>query len=175
MNSPFNTLQQVINANRKIGNHFFDASTMKFFNSIIHGDLVKGRYFITSEKNNRENTRRYTIRMANNNGSIDTIYKFQHFKTLAKAKRAIKDLPAHFYDAYECARSQWLISKHTPVTGMKFTDFAQVEPSNNKDGSYTTDSFTGTCSYIAEHYEALNISHVENLIKDISVLKNLKK
>lgn len=42
--------------------HFFDVSTLHFFNSRISDNLYAGRFFVTSEKND-SNPRGYTIRV----------------------------------------------------------------------------------------------------------------
>ncbi len=74
------------------GNHFFDPSSMRFFNSRIGAyDLVSG-LFISSEKG-PDNVRKYTIRKLDyETGNVDTIGKFQQYSTLAQAKRAFKTL-----------------------------------------------------------------------------------
>lgn len=83
------TLADVKNLNRKSGFHFFDRSTMSFFKSTIETGLLKGGYFITSEKNGNS-SRRYTARKVDYlDGSIPTLGQFQEFSTKQLAKLAI--------------------------------------------------------------------------------------
>lgn len=93
----FKSMNQFIDFQKAKGFHFFDRDTKKYFNSLIHtrGALIKGKYFITSEKFTShtpsgeyyEEARKYTVRMAKIDGSVDTIGKFQQFKTLSEAKK----------------------------------------------------------------------------------------
>jgi len=73
-------------ANEQIGNHWFDRSTMKFFKTRIESRLIAGKRFITSERGPHDMRKRFTIREAQPDGSIDTIGNFQQFATLAQAK-----------------------------------------------------------------------------------------
>jgi len=96
--SPYNTLADVRNANRQAGYHFFDADTLRFFRGRIIGQLVAGRYFITSEQfvapYEAPAPRRYTIRYANDDATIDTVGDFQQYATLADARKALRSLTA---------------------------------------------------------------------------------
>lgn len=88
----FRSVEEIIKANREAGHHFFSRSTMRFFNSLVYaGALEGGRYFITSERY-AEEARRYTIRVANEQGHVDTVGEFQQYATLNQAKRALKAL-----------------------------------------------------------------------------------
>jgi hypothetical protein len=44
------TIADVKAWNKRASQHFFDRATMKFFNTRIESTLMKGNYFITSEK-----------------------------------------------------------------------------------------------------------------------------
>lgn len=75
------------------GKHWFKPDTMRFFKSKIHEwDVITGR-FISSEKGPDE-VRRYTVRQANfETGDVETVGRFQEFKTLHRARKAMR-LPA---------------------------------------------------------------------------------
>lgn len=83
----YENMQQVRNAHRI----WFSPDTMKFFRSIVETDLVKGQYFITSERQKNEENKKYTIRHADHN-VIKTIGKFQQYTSLAEAEKALNDI-----------------------------------------------------------------------------------
>lgn len=70
---------------------WFSPDTMRFFRSIVETDLVKGQYFITSERQKNEENKKYTIRKADNI-SVRTIGKFQQYTSLAEAEKALNDI-----------------------------------------------------------------------------------
>jgi len=70
----YTSMAEVKAANEAAGYHFFDPDTMLFFNSQIHGGLLPGDYFVTSESyTGEDDERRYTVRRARANGSIETV------------------------------------------------------------------------------------------------------
>jgi hypothetical protein len=77
--------------NDRNGFCWFSQETMKFFGSKIESSLLKGGYFITSEKNFDGTKRLYSIRKVNEDFSIDTIGSFQQFTTKNLAKKYIKE------------------------------------------------------------------------------------
>jgi hypothetical protein len=79
-------------ANQSIGNHWFDRDSMRFFNTRLESGLIAGRYFITSERMDENHARRYSVREALPDGSIDTIGEFQAYTTKEDAREAIKAL-----------------------------------------------------------------------------------
>lgn len=83
------TIADVKAQNRRAGQHFFDRDTMKFLNSRVESTLMKGNYFITSEKY-PHNPRRYKVRQYNpGNHHILTIGEEG---TYQEAKDSIKAL-----------------------------------------------------------------------------------
>lgn len=82
----YNTITDIRNANKAIGHHWFEPGTMRFFQSRIASGVLGGRYFVTSEKDGCSNPRRYTVRVADNVGRIDTVGDFQQFETLTAAR-----------------------------------------------------------------------------------------
>jgi hypothetical protein len=91
----YQNIRQIEYANTSAGHHFFDKSTMRFFRSkIASQSVINGRYFITSEQFDASSPRLYTIRVANDDGTIDTVGEFQAYETVQAAKRAASLLPA---------------------------------------------------------------------------------
>ncbi len=78
------------------GQHFFDADTMRFFNSRVSNILYGGRYFVTSERNDNY-PRYYTVREALHDGTITT-HEFQQYRSRsgahARAKRLAETIDA---------------------------------------------------------------------------------
>lgn len=66
-------------ANRQAGQHFFEPATMRFFNSTVFPRVYGGRYFITSERLDEHHPERFTIRVAFDDGSVQTIGEFRAF------------------------------------------------------------------------------------------------
>ena len=89
----YSSIQAIAKANAGEDRHWFEPGTKRFFGSRILPTVYDGRYFITSEKRPHSNDpRRYTIRIALENGSIETIGDFQQYRTRAAAVRAVKAL-----------------------------------------------------------------------------------
>lgn len=86
------TLDDVEAANRSIGNHWFDRDTMRFFKTKIESRLIAGHRFVTSERGPDER-RRYTVRDARPDGTIDTIGEFQGYATRKAAMAKILYTP----------------------------------------------------------------------------------
>jgi len=92
----FSNIREVRWANRQLGHHWFDADTLRFFQSRVHSDLYGGRYFVTSERDSGfgsigaawDGRRRYTVRMANADGSIETVGEFGQYGSRAGAHAA---------------------------------------------------------------------------------------
>jgi len=82
------TIEQVKEANKALGHHWFEPATLRFFKSRVDGPVI-GNMFVSSERFNME-TRLYTIRRVNEDGSIDTVGKFQEYKSKEAALNAIK-------------------------------------------------------------------------------------
>lgn len=83
--SPFGTIRDVVEANERNGYFFFSRGAMAWFHCRIESGLIRGRYFITSEQcedGSRFDThgdpipateRRYAVRYANDDGTINTL------------------------------------------------------------------------------------------------------
>lgn len=92
----YQTMADVKAANKSIGNHWFDRGSMAFFNTKIVTSLIDGKYFVTSEfcdhsDGTREPTK-FTVRMAEPDGTIDTVGEFQQYEKWADAMEAVREL-----------------------------------------------------------------------------------
>jgi hypothetical protein len=89
-------IDDIRDANRAAGYHFFDADTLAFFKSIIYTPVYGGYFFVTSERAPHGGLRRFTVRNACSNGSIDTVGEgFQAYATQAGAVKAAKTAGAY--------------------------------------------------------------------------------
>ena len=83
----YKSIAEIKAKNKEVGRYFFSANSMSFFASKIESGVIKGKYFITSEKNCFNNTNRaYTVREAREDGSIKTIGGFVGFETYDEAE-----------------------------------------------------------------------------------------
>jgi hypothetical protein len=65
---------------------------MRFFNTRLESGLIGGKYFITSERYDENRPRRYSVRRADPDGTIDTVGEFQEYLTKDDARDAITAL-----------------------------------------------------------------------------------
>lgn len=84
------TITTMKQRNIEAGHHFFDAETMRFFDSYV-SRTTYGDFFVTSDKG-PDGVRRYTVRYSDpNTGHVETIGTFQQFdnqwSALAEARR----------------------------------------------------------------------------------------
>lgn len=80
------TMAAIREANEALGHHFFEPAAMRFFRSRIEGGPYGYTgYFVTSEQFDSDSPRLYTIRHANEDGSIATVGEFQAYATRAAA------------------------------------------------------------------------------------------
>ena len=93
------TINQIKQANKQAGNHFFEPATMNFFNSRILQKVISNKtkekfYFVTSEKCPliANSPRLYTIRVFTKDGNIDMIGEFQAYKYSYQAYKAIEKI-----------------------------------------------------------------------------------
>ena len=91
----FKTIAEVRAANKAAGHHFFERSTMRFFDSAVESALYGGRFFVTSEKGPvAESVRRYTVREVSQDGKVSTRGEFQAYRTIEDAREAARELAA---------------------------------------------------------------------------------
>lgn len=86
------TINDVMRKNREEGQHWFSPATMSFFKSRVEtsGDLIKNKYFVTSEKAPSPGSKRlYSIRKFDKEtGDVNTVGEFQEYSTKAQAENA---------------------------------------------------------------------------------------
>lgn len=88
----FKTMAEVRAANKAIGHHWFDADTMRFFNSRVESELINGRYFVTSEQFSSADQRMFNVRRVEANGAVNTVDDFQGLATKQAAIDAARRL-----------------------------------------------------------------------------------
>lgn len=86
------TIAELKALSRENGYNWFDPSTMRFFASRIESGIIKGKYFITSEKNFDGTRRFFSVRSFDEKGDIDTIGEFQAYRNKDAARTAIRGL-----------------------------------------------------------------------------------
>jgi hypothetical protein len=85
----FYTINDIKRANHRLGHHWFEADTLRFFRSRILPGVIAGGFFITSENDCLGTGRRYTVRLCREDGSIETVGQFQQFSRADSARRAV--------------------------------------------------------------------------------------
>lgn len=85
-NEMFKNLEEIIKANKKIGHHFFDRSTMECFHSRLYLELYGGKYFITSERYDEDSPDTFTIREAREDGNVVTVSDHRAYASHAVAR-----------------------------------------------------------------------------------------
>jgi len=87
----FKSMSEIKAANRQAGHCFFSRKTMTFHGSRIEGGVLRGRYFVTSEQP-PHGPRRFSLRKAEDDGSIRTIGKHAGYIDRQDAKEALAEL-----------------------------------------------------------------------------------
>jgi hypothetical protein len=93
-------MKTIADIKRKHVGSFFLPETMRFFGSKIESKLYLGGYFITSEKDWSGKKRAYTVRLALDNGDIETLSKFLEFSEIEDARKFIKKCQKEYVDIY---------------------------------------------------------------------------
>lgn len=91
----FISMDEVREANRELGHHFFDKETIRFFGSRVGSKLYGGRFFVTSELDFYRTDRRYSVRFVEDDGSVSTTVDFREYgswrEAHAAARKAARD------------------------------------------------------------------------------------
>jgi hypothetical protein len=91
--SDYLTIAEIKAANKAAGDYFFEPDTLKFFRSVVHPVVYGGTYFVTSEQAPYD-SRRWTVRAADPDGSISTVGDFQEYRNPKDAISAAEALVA---------------------------------------------------------------------------------
>lgn len=92
----FSSVPQMKVAVTNSGSHWFDKNTMRFFNSKIETGILNRRFFITSERQELSDPKKYTIRyFVRDEDAVPalecyTVGDFQQFDSVADAKKYLK-------------------------------------------------------------------------------------
>lgn len=93
---PFKTIQEIREANEAAGDDFFAWENHRYFRRTFETGVIDGEYFITGERRPQDPSditlprRRFTIRRAREDGTIETVGEFQEHASLGLAKKALK-------------------------------------------------------------------------------------
>lgn len=157
----FTHINEIKELNDRKGYHFFKDDTINFFNSIVYPEIINGNIFITSERHQQE-PRKYTVRLARDNGQIETIGKFQQFKSKKQATRYAESLPAQLPEALDYFIRCWNMD-----TMHDFLTSAVTEPANTRpNDDLCLDSFCGSCYWLMEHAEEMDSTIIEMVARD---------
>ena len=69
----YTSTDEIRAANLKAGRYWFTPGAMHTFDSRVYGSVHYGRYFISSERIDKD-PRRYTVRYADHQGNIETVF-----------------------------------------------------------------------------------------------------
>lgn len=87
----FVSMADVRRANTEAGCYFFEEGTLRFFRSRIGRSVIGGRWFVTSEEP-PSGGRRWTVRRAEADGTVETEGAFMAYGSGAEARRAAVQL-----------------------------------------------------------------------------------
>lgn len=91
----YRTLDDIKQRNERAGQCWFSPATMRFFSSRVQSAIYPtqhgGAYFVSSERG-PDNIRKYTVRLARPDGSIDTVGSMGDYRTGRAAHAAARRL-----------------------------------------------------------------------------------
>jgi hypothetical protein len=90
----FENVSQIRKANEALGQTWFGAGEMNFFNTVIEaeGQVFLGHYFVTSDRMELSDPKRYTLRVADSKGRVSTVGNLRDHASVAEAVKAIPNL-----------------------------------------------------------------------------------
>ena len=91
---PFRSIYDIKLANRQHGHHWFEPSTIRFFKSRVGDTTYGGRFFVSSEQFDYKSPRLYSVRVALDDGSVETVGDFQEYASRSGAVSRIKSILA---------------------------------------------------------------------------------
>jgi hypothetical protein len=82
------TFAQMEKANKTINHHWFDKGAINFFNTVFETSPNRFNLFITSERYNENQPKKYSLRWFNqNNSKVYTLGNIQQFETIDQAQK----------------------------------------------------------------------------------------
>lgn len=88
----FKSISEIKVANEALGQTWFGKSETAFFNTKVHEGVIMGRFFITSDSpDDLPESRRYSVRRADDEGRIETVGDFMAYETKDAARHAAYD------------------------------------------------------------------------------------
>ena len=91
----FKTLEEMIQANKNAGYHFWGDEEIKNFKSITHTNKpMQGRFIITSEQSHGPTSRRYVLRFFQKTCQLHSLCEYDQFRTEREALNLYNELPA---------------------------------------------------------------------------------
>jgi len=92
---PFDTVDDIAEANRADGGHWFDEETLAFFGTRFETSVLYGRYFVTSEQDPQgkawSGERLFSVRRADALGRVRTVGQFGQWCLLEDAVKAARE------------------------------------------------------------------------------------
>lgn len=89
------TIAQLKELNRMNGGCWFGKGEMAFFGTRIESGILHEWYFITSEQQDHDRPRKFTVRSFDDKGSVDTVGEFHSHRTKADAIEALNQHLTH--------------------------------------------------------------------------------
>lgn len=86
----YESVAEIRRRNKDAGQHWFDPDSVRFFRSRVGRRVYGGKYFISSEQFDDSTPRRWTIRVADENGRIHEVGQFQEYDSYRAAERALQ-------------------------------------------------------------------------------------
>lgn len=90
----YKTIAEIKRKNAETGRYFFSPSTMRFFNSRVSDRIHGGCLFVTSEKREDTDPRRYAIRVAHASGDVESVTDVLYFARKMDAENAASRIAA---------------------------------------------------------------------------------
>lgn len=88
----FDSIEQIIEASKAAEDDFFNHYRMRTFWTNVHGNVIDGNMFITSERQTLSSQQLFTIRRVLSDGRIEKVGRFQQYDTYADAREAARRL-----------------------------------------------------------------------------------
>lgn len=96
---PYANIDEIRDANERAGRYWFAPDAMRCFGTQVHQTVYGGRVFVTSERDPHgsawDGERRYSIRIAQDDGSIRTVGEFGQYASASAAHSAARRIASN--------------------------------------------------------------------------------